>query len=325
MVAASETNAGQLMKCPFCNESFSVPALPQPDRSMPLELPDDAPLTPAEVSPSPPQTADVHEDPVYKVVPEPPKPPPPRREPRPVPPPSPPSPVAQSPSPQHERTVQLRINAEYLPWVAPIALGIAFLLLFFPWVGAYPGGYGVYTQRGIQALWGGFSLDPVGDKVLGLQKQIDDNIAANWFRMTLYFLLILAALAIVIWPIVQARGGFRVPPGLEALKPWRSTLLVAILLVALVFLLMQFWSGFGLEEAITAPIDARLAKDQSAAQTQEEIEIRRAQQLGALGLRRTAWLRWEVFFLLVALTAASLGLWLERRPDQPLPHAELHW
>jgi hypothetical protein len=329
MVYARETNAGQLMKCPFCNESFSVPALPPADPPAPLDLPEDAPLTPPDSAQTRSQTPEVHEDPVYKVTPEPPKPPPPpRREPRPVAPPAPSPTAVPSPSPGSQRTVKLRINPEYLPWIVPIALALALVLMFFSWAGAYPGGYGVYTQSGFQAIYGGSSTDPVGDKVLQQQKEIDEHIAANWFRMTLYLLLILAALAIVIWPIAQTRLGLRTPPALEALQPWRSTILVATLLIAFVLLFLQIWRGFGLEDALAFPVDARLERDRGAAQTQEEktiVEIRRAQQLGALGLRRTAWLSWEVFFLLISLGGASLELWLERRGDHPLPHAELNW
>jgi hypothetical protein len=332
MVSAPDSSAGQLMKCPLCNESFSVPSLPQPASSKPLELPADAALAPPDVAPTPPLTPlDTHEEPVYKVVPEPPKPPPPpppRREPRPVTPSPASSSAVVSPPLPRQGSLKLRINPEYLPWIVPIALTFTLFLMFFPWVGAYPGGFGVYTQTGFQTIWGGFSVDPVGEKVLLQQKEIEDHISANWFRMTLYLLLILGALALLIWPIVQARGGVRTPPALEAIAPWRSTLLVVVLLLAFVFLFLQVWRGSGLEDALTAPIDTRLEKDRAAAQNYDEktmVEIRRGQLLGSLGLRATAWLYWEVIFLLIVLGGASLELWMEKRPDHPLPHAELSW
>jgi hypothetical protein len=81
-----------------------------------------------------------------------------------------------------------------------------------------------------------------------------------------------------------------------------------------------------LEDALAAPIDAGLDKQRAAAQTQEEkttLEINRGTALGALQIRRTWWLCWEYFFLLVGLAVVSLDLWAKERGGRVLPHVQL--
>src|SRR5205085_2045182 len=85
MLSVPDQNAGQTTNCPFCGQTFQVPALPQTSGPAMLDLPTDIPLTPEPPTPEPTpptSTQPVHEEEVYRVVPEPPKPapapPPPR-------------------------------------------------------------------------------------------------------------------------------------------------------------------------------------------------------------------------------------------------------
>jgi hypothetical protein len=215
-----------------------------------------------------------------------------------------------------------------VPWIAPVCLVLVFFLLFFPWVGAYPAGHGVYTQNGWQAFAGGFSTDPVGEKVLKKQSAIDENISKNWFRMGLYIVLTLAAIFLAALPLVMTRVTIKLPPSVEQIWPWRQALLGGITLLALLILFSLLWSGFSLEQAVAAPIDQQLDAQRQGNMTGEEHEmlaIRRGAQLGELNLRRTAWLRWTVLLNLLALAGVGLEFWLERRQGRLPPRAEFQW
>src|SRR5216684_1627293 len=218
MLSVPDQNAGQTATCPFCGQSFQVPALPQTTAPVFADLPADIPLVPEPPAPQPsppplPASQPAREEEVYRVAAEPPMPspppPPPRREERvKVSPPPQPSPIPQQavrPPPSapptgyvHTRTIW--ISPVVVPWVNLGAFILLFVLLFFAWTGAYPGGYGVYTQSAFQAIFGSYSTDPVGEKVLNKDQEIRENIRANWLLMGLYFLLVLATVILAAAP-----------------------------------------------------------------------------------------------------------------------------
>ncbi|HKI35157.1 MAG TPA: hypothetical protein VKA46_25090 [Gemmataceae bacterium] len=108
--------AGQLMKCPLCQNTFQAPSLPPP------------------VAPSPPAGPGT-----YSVATEPAPPPPPlpqeaprRKKEVPAAPPTPPPPV---PTGDYTHTRTIWISPRGVPWIAPAALLLALLLTFFPWAG----------------------------------------------------------------------------------------------------------------------------------------------------------------------------------------------
>src|SRR5262249_55212685 len=89
MVTAPDQNAGQSMNCPFCNQSFALPALKmEPTKPAVLEdVPLDIPLVPlpsaieprqaAESKPAPGQAPDPYKGVITRPAPDPPNPPPP--------------------------------------------------------------------------------------------------------------------------------------------------------------------------------------------------------------------------------------------------------
>jgi hypothetical protein len=365
MLTVPDENAGQLTKCSHCEQTFLVPSLPQPVaggvlEDLPLDIPL-APLPPEAAATTPPSAAKeqppMPEDDggVYRVAAEPPWPAPgqsERREervsasvrpptapaprpprvaaPPPKPAPAPPPPKAPPPPPPSgfEHIYVITLSPRVVQWIAPICLALVFLLLFFPWVGAYPAGHGVYTQSGFQAWWGTFSTDPVGEKVLKKDAAIREAISMNFFRVSLWLILILGGIALAAAPLVMSRFTIRLPAALEQLWPWRQALLGGITLLALVILLSLAWGGLGLERALEAPVHQQIDAQQTSGMTGEEtqmMEIRRGAQLGELNLRRTVWLRWAVFFNLLALAGVGVEFWLERRGARLPPRAELNW
>jgi hypothetical protein len=259
------------------------------------------------------------------------------RPPTPLPPPRTPrattAPVPKAPPPPppptgYEHNYAISLSPRVLQWIAPLSLVLVFFLLFFPWVGAYPGGYGVYTQSGWQAFYGGFSSDPVGEKVLQKKAGIDENRSANWFRMGVYMVLVLAGIVLAFAPLLLSRLTVKLPPAVEQLWPWRQALLGAVNLLALLLLLSLLASGFSLEQALAAPIDQQVEAKQPASPTGEDYEmlaIRRGSQMGELNLRRTVWLRLTVLLNLLALAGVGLEFWLEQRGKRLPPRAEFQW
>ncbi|HZT81901.1 MAG TPA: hypothetical protein VFA26_16870 [Gemmataceae bacterium] len=120
MLTVPEQFAGQLMKCPLCNGTFTVPNLPA--------------APPGAAAPSfgsftkPPQEEDT-----FGIGSAPPPAPPP-----PAPPP-PPSAPPEPPPAGYTRTLSLPIPERVITWVAPACILLVFVLLFFPWVMAYDG------------------------------------------------------------------------------------------------------------------------------------------------------------------------------------------
>jgi hypothetical protein len=123
--------AGQLMKCPLCQNTFQAPSLPPP------------------LAPSPPDGADTYSVATEPSAPAPPAPPP-RQEapPRKKETPAPPPPV---PTGDYTQKQTIWISPRVVPWIAPAALLLALLLTFFPWAGYADGAS--YLAWG----WGWFS------------------------------------------------------------------------------------------------------------------------------------------------------------------------
>lgn len=190
--------AGQLMKCPLCQNTFQAPALPPP------------------VAPSPPAGPDT-----YPVTTEPPPAPPPAQEaPRrkkeapAAPPPPPPVPTGD-----YTRTSTIWISPRVVPWVAPTALLLAFLLTFFPWAG--------YAGTEINHIaWGwGFS---------------QGNALTILYLLVLLFAFLLS-IAITALRLIP---DFKLPPGLQQIWPWRSGAVALFAFLGLFFLVMQLFVGF---------------------------------------------------------------------------------
>jgi hypothetical protein len=342
VLAIAEANAGQPIRCPECKEIFSVPALAP--ASVPLELPEHIGLSPAEETAT--QRALEGEDDhhsVYTLAPEPSRPAPPRlppepkrperssassapsaKMPTPKAPPKPPKPPVPA---GYEHEFVFGINHLVVPWIAPISLGLVFFLWFCGWVAIAPGGYTVYSQNPFQAFVGSFSTDPVGEKVLHMEEQLDKDISANWFLVPLQFFLLLVALALAAVPLVSRRDVF-LPPSLQPFLTWRPQILAGACMLLFLMLLVQENAGFGLENAVVVPIDQSVEKGVKSPQSSEDVQqmrIRRGEALGRLGVRHTVWLSLVATLELVATGGALLELCLLRRGPKPLPLVQVHW
>jgi hypothetical protein len=219
----------------------------------------------------------------------------------------------------------LRLSA--VRWFAPIGLGLVLLLTFFPWVGAYPGGTGVYTQNAWQAMTGGFSTDPTGDAALGHREADLDKNAGFGGWMLLFILALVPALVLAVAELVLPHVRAPLPPAVRRVRDNRLSLLVLFTVLALVFLLLPMGFGFSLEKAAAEAVKAAQPAPAEGATTaqRQEAEVKRGSQLASYALRRTAWLDLAFLALVVATAGAGLELWLTRRGDRPEPYVEVRW
>jgi hypothetical protein len=192
--------AGQLMKCPLCQNTFQAPALPPPVAPAP------PPSGPGTYSVEPPPPAPSPEAPRRKKEKE-------KEKEAPAAPPPPPVPTGDY---THTRTVW--ISPRVMPWVAPAALLLAFLLTFFSW------GYAGADLDHIAWGWG-FS-------------------EGNALTILYLFMLLFAFLASGAITVVRLIPGFKVPAALHQIWPWRAGVVTLLGFLGLFFLVMQMFVGF---------------------------------------------------------------------------------
>ncbi len=331
LLTVPDQNAGQTMKCPLCNGPFTVPALPQTSQAFSAA----APVAPSGMPPpsysAGPTPA---RDDTYTLAAEPPSPP--RRmeedlrmEAAPAPPRAPSversSPPPSTPGYQHTRTLWL--SPRVVPWIAPVCLFLLFVLLFFPWLGMYPGGVQVYTQTGWGVAFGGFWSNPVWEKVNSLASE--KNPPGVSVPMIFYVLvLLLLGLPVAVISVLMNVAPQTLPPAVQRFKPWRLTGVAGIVLLTTVFLVLQLLLGFSLENTLQGLATKQVESELERARTPEEketVDLKRAQYLSQFNLRTTPWLRLAVYAHLIALAGVGLDFWLQRRGTRPPPRLEVSW
>ncbi len=211
--------AGQLMKCPLCQNTFQAPALPPP-----VNAP--AAMAPLLTPPPPVPGAEVYgvvtEPSAAKRAPEPPTspitatppPPPPQRKPE-------PPPLSMG---DFTRKRTLSINPHVVSWVTPLALLLLFVLSLFTWGEAISGGDVKAVGR---SAWGwGFG---------------EANVLTLLYLLVFLVALLLSA---AIAALRLAPNAVRLPSALRQLWPWRSAVVALLLFLSFFFLVLQLVTGF---------------------------------------------------------------------------------
>jgi hypothetical protein len=205
------------------------------------------------------------------------------------------------------------------------------VLAFFSWVGMYPGGSGAFTQNAWQAAFGGGSLDPVWVKATAGQSILivrPDQVGAS--GLLIVFLLVLVLLLLLTGGILALDLKLlplSLPPGAQALLPWRWALVAGLGFLALFFLLLQLLVGFTLERTIAADCVNAVKAVQSVttAEDQEVFDFKVGILEGMFGLKRTLWLRLAVLLNILIVLGAAGACWMERRGNRPPPRFECAW
>jgi hypothetical protein len=221
-IAIPDQYAGQLMKCPLCQGTFTAPNLPG------------AVAQPAAPTPSPPTPPPVsaetfsYREPVTPPPPSPyvtPEPARPRIE-RPPAPPEPPPP----PPGDYTRVRTLLINPRVVPWIAPISLTLLFLLSFFPWL-SYAA---VIPQARIDVA-----------ELLASRNLWTASFSAPIEPSLLVFLLLTVILAwlLSIVSFLMGQGIIPLPPAMYLLRIWRVLIVLGFALFGFVFFLIAYLQG----------------------------------------------------------------------------------
>lgn len=333
MLQVEDQHAGQMMRCPLCNGTFTVPALPPGPSVAPV--PASNPLPPSGPPPAPapaaptvslkpsspsriPETSDVYSaSPAPDIPPNPhvtPKPPPGERpklldspqlstwsepEPAAAATPAPPPPL----TPGTDHSVSLTLNPQIVPWIAPGALALVFVLMFFTWVGHYTlSSPDAVTQTGWGTGFGGAFT------ALGLLHNL------------LFVLTLALALAVVLIPRLQ----IKLPAALDPIWPHRWLILGGTVLLLFVLLGLQMTLGFGLDSAAEKQTEA--AKNEEAKVTPTQPVIRSAEvRFARQTVYRTAAAHLALLLELVAAIGVGITYWLEQRGNRPLPRFVLTW
>lgn len=310
-VTLDNSKAEQPTPCPACGNIFTAPALLN-------ALPDEPPAAP----PAPPTPAPTVAPPPAAVAP-----------PAAV-------PVAAQESPSGSEPIcRVTLNRRVIHWVGPVAVILLFLLSFFTWVAASPGGIPVYTQSAWGVMTGGFSTDITGEEVFGMEKSLNDSGSFS-FWMFLFLMLLLPTVIVAVGELFQQYVTVPVPDVINALWPRRLPALTIASLLLFALLGWQMLSGMGLESAVARHAEGKFppptekkaspvgdeGKDATwqapAAENLKQRavrELKRGEEMSRLGVRRTNWLCLAFWATVIASAGFLLEMWLERRgPKDPV-------
>jgi len=323
MLQVPEQYAGQLMKCPLCAGTFTVPALPTPPAPPP---PPPAPTPPP--PPAPAQTA----------------PPPVNRQPDLAGTPAPAGSTAPAAGYTHTRSYS--INPRALTWLAPACLVLVFVLTFFNWVGMYPGGVAGLTQNAWGAAFNSQSKDEVFNK--NVKKMVDDGGSTT---KELKFLtedgpgevaawMIVFVLVLVLAVIVAVGGALthlkmvpvQLPPSAEPLLSFRPLIVAGLSFLLLMFVVVQLLAGFPLENKVHSAVE-KAADDgpTESIRKPSTAEDRQTRQMfvgaveGAFNLHRTYAVTLSIVLLVIAVIGGLLEFAVLRRGNAPPPRIDIQY
>jgi hypothetical protein len=210
MITIADQFAGQLMQCPLCQGTFTAPVLPT------TGAPPAAPLASSVTSTSgfSKEERSVSSSANLSGA----------------------SPVANAPGSDRGGTetggaipTADTVGSEYphryiiwispraMPWIAPVALAVVFLLLFFPWR-SVPAD--ATSEVGSMSGWGKVFSGPL---------------------LMFYFLLYLIALALSIGSLLLTLKVMPAHPQIAHLIPWKTCIVAGVVALAFLFLYIGFW------------------------------------------------------------------------------------
>jgi hypothetical protein len=337
MLTVPEQYAGQLMKCPLCNGTFTVPTLPVSPPAPPLPPPPAGPDIYGfkdPVPPAPPTTPPVPPAPgVTATAPGPSLPPPP------PPPPLPPG--------EYTRSAPIFLSSKVLQFVPAAALVLVFFLQWFSWVGYYAGSYPVVTQN---AYYAAFGIKPTEDNDLkelfrfgtpDEAKKAKDNpetitgpvlsdVSVSGLTIC-YLLLYFPVAALTVACAVAGVVPLNLPPAVQGLLRWRWAIALLANLAPFFFLALQTLVGFGLEGNVrdwATDVVAREAKareEKKATMPKKLMDAKISDW--ASHVQHTNWLTVVVCLHLLAIVCSLLMFWLNQREafNKPPPRLDFRW
>lgn len=289
-VSLDNAKAEQPTTCPDCGDVFQAPALLN---ALPDEPVSTAPPTPPVAAPSPVAPA--------------------RAEPR------------AAASAANDPCCSLVIPKQVMHWIGPGSLAVLFLLSFFSWIEASPGGLPVYTQSPWGIMAGSFSTDITGEEVFGLEAELKAGSRFS-FTMFLFLLMLVPAVILGLGELAEPYINVPVPDLLNMIWPNRLAILSAMTLLMFVLFLWQVLGTVGLEGAMGRRADAKCPVAAEETPKQKYVrELKRGEEYSRLGVRRTAWFWWSFAAMTLAAASFASELALARRGYKSDPRIELYW
>lgn len=232
------------------------------------------------------------------------------------------------------RECALTLSPQWVAWIAPAALSAVALLSFVGWVGAFPGGYRVFTQSPWQALFGWFSDHTLSEAAAREHVELYNLVRSNVVLMLPYLVLLIGALALVWADRLDWRPDpSRLPPAarwVASVWPIRRTVAAGFAAAALVLIVLQTARGFGLESAVEERVAQLAAKDREARATPGEAAVPPSPFLlgelaGRYSVAGTTARDVALFLHAIAVLGLFGQLWLDARGPKPPPRLALHW
>ena len=197
MITIADQFAGQLMQCPLCSGTFTAPVLPASGAPPAVPLASSTnPSSAAEErhSQTSATAANVPGSETGGTL-----------------------PVADVVGSEYTHRYIIWISPRVVPWIAPVALVLVFLLLFFPWRSVPPD---ATSELGSLSGWGKLFSGPL---------------------LMFYFLLYLVALALSIGSLLLTLKVVPTQPQIAHLIPWKTCIVAGVVMSAFLFLYIGFW------------------------------------------------------------------------------------
>lgn len=300
MLQVPEQYAGQMMKCPLCTGTFTVPALPQ------------APAAPPPPPPPAPAAAPSHAAVAREK-------------------PAAPAPAPASTPTGYAHTRSYVLKPTVLAWLPAVALLLVFLLMFFSWIGMYPAGNPVVTQSGWFAAFGGkdYPVDVYQKTFPDEVKAIDEVGAAP--LLVIFILLFLPTLLLAVaGAAVDAKlVPVALPAAVEQFWPWRQLVVAALMLMLFGLVFLQSASSFPLETRMHEYAEKQADKlpemSEKSTRRPDYIQMFQGREYGRFDIERTTALSLVQWALFLGMLAALAGGWVARRGEKPVPRLDLHY
>ncbi len=244
------------------------------------------------------------------------------------------TPASSIPTPQLEgytHAYGITISPKVIVWLPPVLLTIAVICIFFRWTGAYLGGYPVYSQTPLQAVFGGLNRNfPLEVKTMWPTTWLG-KIPSDWLILVPYILLLLVA-TVIAWADRALHGmepkSF---PPIAKIWPWRKAFIGVLASLAFGLICIQLINGFGMERAIRDMVreNPELAKQREVAAGKPAelaaVEFSEKTEMAKYNLEHTGWEDLSLTCTLLAIVAVFLSIPLEKRGNKPPPKILLHY
>lgn len=220
----------------------------------------------------------------------------------------------------------IKVCPTLIAWLPAVCLVVILLLSFFPWVGAYPGGYSGYTQSPWGAMIGNFSADPVVEDMLHLESPLRTRVKWDWVMVPYLLGLLFVAFVAITERIFHKRSSSPAPQAvawLGSIWTHRITFLTACSGALLCLLVIQMLAGFGLESGLKKEVAAEFAEKRQKAgnvtAAQNRIDIEEDMKLASYCLHRTTLLYLALVLNVLVVIALFGRMGLDRRGTKPMP------